>query len=56
MSVKYPHIWTVQLNQSVGRILAEAIVAAENNPPFDNSAMDGFAVNVAALEGENERR
>lgn len=57
MSVKYPHTQTetIQLNQSVGRILAEDIVAAENNPPFDNSAMDGFAVNVAALDSESER-
>ena len=34
----------LSLERSLGRILAEDIVAAENIPPFDNSAMDGFAV------------
>jgi len=29
---------------SIGRITAEAAVAREFNPPFDNSAMDGYAV------------
>lgn len=38
----------VPLERSVGRVLAEDIFAQENNPPFDNSAMDGFAVNAAA--------
>ncbi len=58
MSEKFPFTQTetVQLPQSVGRILAEDLVAVENNPPFDNSAMDGFAVNVAALEKANEER
>ncbi|MBK9294774.1 MAG: molybdopterin molybdotransferase MoeA [Oligoflexia bacterium] len=37
----------VSLLQAVGRILAEDVVARENNPPFDNSAMDGFAINIA---------
>ncbi len=30
-----------------GRILAEDIVATHNLPPYDNSAMDGYAVKVA---------
>lgn len=34
------------LLQAVGRVLAEDIFAREMSPPFDNSAMDGFAVNV----------
>ncbi len=39
----------VDLIQSVERVLAEDLRARENNPPFDNSAMDGFAVNTAAV-------
>lgn len=39
----------VELTQSVERILAEDLRARENNPPFDNSAMDGFAINSEAI-------
>lgn len=39
----------VVLAQSVDRVLAEDLWARENNPPFDNSAMDGFAINTAAI-------
>jgi len=34
----------VSIDQAVGRILAEDIKATFNYPPFDYSAMDGFAV------------
>lgn len=34
----------VDIINAHGRVLAEEIIAAENIPPFDNSAMDGFAV------------
>ena len=36
----------VALRDALGRILAEPIVSTEMIPPFDNSAMDGFAVRV----------
>ncbi|NJM09502.1 MAG: molybdopterin molybdotransferase MoeA [Bdellovibrionaceae bacterium] len=39
----------VALAQSVERILAEDLRARENSPAFDNSAMDGFAVNTEAM-------
>ncbi|MNK44002.1 Molybdopterin molybdenumtransferase [compost metagenome] len=42
---------TVPLLQALGKILAEPVVAPLSLPPFDNSAMDGFAVRVADLEG-----
>ena len=32
---------------AVGAVLAEAVVAAENVPPFENSAVDGYAVRAA---------
>jgi molybdopterin molybdotransferase len=35
---------SVELEQSLGRVLAQEIVADTDLPPFDNSAMDGFAV------------
>ena len=38
----------VPLNQAHKRVLAEDIIAYHNSPPFDKSAMDGFA-----LKGEN---
>lgn len=34
----------VPLSDALGLVLAEDIVAQENIPPFDNSAMDGFAL------------
>ena len=35
---------TVSFSESVGRVLAEAVVSGEDVPHFANSAMDGFAV------------
>src|SRR6266571_2980151 len=35
---------TVSIDRSLGYVIAEDIVAAEDIPPFDNAAMDGFAV------------
>ncbi|HSQ39004.1 MAG TPA: molybdopterin molybdotransferase MoeA, partial [Anaerolineales bacterium] len=37
----------VPLDQAARRVLAQDIHAATNLPPFDNSAMDGFAVRTA---------
>lgn len=34
----------VALDEALGCVLAEAITATEDVPPFDNSSMDGFAV------------
>jgi molybdopterin molybdotransferase len=38
------------LVDSLGRVLAEPVLASDNLPPFDNSAMDGFVVRVADLQ------
>jgi molybdopterin molybdotransferase len=35
---------TVPLGEALGRALAEDVIAGEAIPPFDNSAMDGYAV------------
>ncbi|HZW25830.1 MAG TPA: molybdopterin molybdotransferase MoeA [Gallionella sp.] len=42
---------TVRLEQSLGRVLAEDIRANRDLPPYDASAMDGFAVRSADLAG-----
>ena len=39
----------IQLEQALGRVLAEDIRANRDQPPFDVSAMDGFAVRSADL-------
>jgi molybdopterin molybdotransferase len=42
----------VPLGEAAGRVLAEDLVAREPLPPFDYSAMDGYAVATTDLEGE----
>ncbi len=44
----------VDILESLGRVLAEDISSDIDISPFDNSAMDGFAVHVADLEGASE--
>jgi molybdopterin molybdotransferase len=49
----------VALAQALGRVLAEDVAAGEDLPPFDSSAMDGYAVAVpeaAELEIVGEAR
>lgn len=41
----------VRLEDSLGRVLAEDIVSDIDLPPFDNSAMDGFA--IQAIDSED---
>ena len=45
---KLTSIEEIPINQAHKRVLAEDIIAYHNSPPFDKSAMDGFA-----LKGEN---
>ncbi|MBK8870646.1 MAG: molybdopterin molybdotransferase MoeA [Elusimicrobia bacterium] len=40
---------TVSLERARGRVLAQTLTARENSPPFDNAAMDGFAVRTSDL-------
>ncbi len=39
----------IPLTEAAGRVLAEAVAAPLDHPPFDNSSMDGFAVRAAEL-------
>lgn len=44
--VKPKSIKILPIEQALGAILAQDIFASHNLPPFDNSAMDGYAVKV----------
>ena len=41
----------VSLREAQGRVLAEPIASGRTLPPADNSAMDGYALRAADLEG-----
>ncbi len=41
----------VPLDRALGRVLARPLVAREDVPGFDNSAMDGYALRARDLEG-----
>jgi len=47
---------TVTLREAMGRVLAQDIIAPVNVPPFDNSAVDGFAVRGDDLDAGAEKR
>ena len=44
----------VSLDASLGRVLAQRVTAATAIPPFDNSAMDGYAVRAGDVRGASE--
>jgi molybdopterin molybdotransferase len=46
----------VPLREAAGRVLAADIVAPVNVPPFDNSAVDGYAVRAGDLDRAQETR
>lgn len=43
----------ISLLDALGRVLGEDIVAERDNPPWDNSAMDGFAVRWEDIKQEH---
>jgi len=49
-------IETVPLHAASGRVIAHEVVAPMDLPPFDNSAVDGYAVRHADLEASAETR
>ncbi|MFW6067749.1 MAG: gephyrin-like molybdotransferase Glp [Myxococcota bacterium] len=44
----------VPLDRALGRFAAEEVVARESSPPFDNSAMDGYAVRARDVAAATE--
>jgi molybdopterin molybdotransferase len=49
-------IETVDLTRADGRVLAEDLVAPIDLPPFDNAAVDGYALRATDLSAEAETR
>jgi len=47
---------TVPLRKALGRVLAQNIVAPVDLPPFDNSAVDGYAVRGEDIDAAREQR
>ncbi len=45
----------VPVSEALGRVLAEPVVSRITMPPWDNSAMDGYAVNTADLDAPGVR-
>ena len=45
-----------EILESTGYVLAETLNATENIPPFDNSAMDGFAVQSKDVNGVSKEK
>jgi len=46
---------TVQILEGLGRVLAEDIYSDLDIPPFDNSAMDGYAIQAADTQGATKQ-
>ncbi|MDE0398985.1 MAG: molybdopterin molybdotransferase MoeA [Candidatus Poribacteria bacterium] len=44
-----------EILECAGYVLAEVLPATENIPPFDNSAMDGYAVRAADVKNASEK-
>ena len=44
------------LTECYGRILAQDLYARENNPPFDKSAYDGYALRAADVENASQQK
>ena len=47
---------TIEMTTSAGRVLAEDVTAGVSNPPWDNSAMDGYALRAATYRTPARRR
>jgi molybdopterin molybdotransferase len=47
---------TVPLRAAAGRVLADDVVAPVDLPPFDNSAVDGYAVRAQDLDSARDSR
>ena len=46
-NIKHKSLKIIPIEEALGTILAEDIIATHNLPPYDNSAMDGYAVKIA---------
>ncbi|MEM1332623.1 MAG: molybdopterin molybdenumtransferase MoeA, partial [Actinomycetota bacterium] len=53
-SVPSPRVVEVDRRDALGLVLAAPIVAAEIVPPFDNTAVDGYAVRADDVAGADD--
>jgi molybdopterin molybdotransferase len=53
-AIPQPRLESISLSEAAGRVLGERVYAFSDLPVFDNSAMDGFAVQAADLVSANE--
>ena len=54
LQIGKPKVVVVNLQEALGRVLAEDLFAQEDLPRFDKSAMDGYAVKSADLVGASQ--
>ena len=54
LQIGAPKVAVVSLQDALGRVLAEDLVAQEALPRFDKSAMDGYALNSADSTGASQ--
>ncbi len=47
-----PQTQVIALEKSNARVLAQSIISRFDQPPFDNSAMDGYGIRLSELKGE----
>ena len=55
-AVQRLNVVSVDHRDAVGCVLAAAVVASEDVPPFDNSAVDGYAVRATDVATTSETR
>ena len=56
LQIGKPNVAEVQLRDALGRVLSEDLIAREDLPRFDKSAMDGYAVKYADLVGASQSK
>lgn len=52
LSVATPQVATVSLEESLGHVLSDDIISPQCSPAFNNSAMDGYALELQPSESE----
>jgi molybdopterin molybdotransferase len=56
LQLNKPKITEVPLQEALNRILAQEIIASEDLPRFDKSAVDGYAVKSGDLTGNQSNQ
>jgi molybdopterin molybdotransferase len=54
LQIRKPKIASVSLQDALGRVLAEDVIAREDLPQFDKSAVDGYAIKSADSVGASQ--